>query len=603
MITLSSEQIFVLIIAGAALLLILTNRLRSDLVALLVMLALSFSGIITIQQAFGGFSQSAVITIISLFIITHALEETGVISWIANRLKQFGGGQENRMIGLVMGTGAGLALFMNIIAAGAVLLPAVIGVARESRLRPSKLLIPLSYGTLIGATATYFATANIVMSTILIQQGEPPLNIIDFLPTGIPIICAGLLFMIFIGWRLLPDRVSHVQRETAATLSRSLAEAYQLDERLWEVKVLPTSQLVNVPLSESNIGEELGLTVLSIWRGHDALLTPSPHEVIHAGDMLLITGRQDRVSQLLSWGVILGRNGDNKLSHQYNVDLTEVLIPPRSHIIGKTLQELRFRDRFGLTSVALWRNGRSYRTDVGKFKLEEGDALLMVGSPRKIETLAHDADYMVLESSHARRPRHPEKAIIALILFAAAIILSILEIAPTAQLMLAAAVGMILTGCLSADEAYRAVEWRVVFLIAGMLSLTAAMTNTGLDALIGGILTDTFAPFGDLFFVAAIFLMTMFVTQITTGQVASLVMGPIVIAAALQVGINSHAVAVAAATACAAAFMTPVAHPVNALIMGPGGYKPTDFLRIGIPMTALVFGALLFGMIVFWGIR
>jgi di/tricarboxylate transporter len=342
---------------------------------------------------------------------------------------------------------------------------------------------------------------------------------------------------------------------------------------------------------------------LSIWRGHEAILAPPPDEIIHAGDMLLIMGRQDRVSQLLGWGVMLGRNGGGQISHQYNVDLTEVLIPPRSHVMGKTLQELRFRDRYGLTSVALWRNGRSYRTDVGKFKLEEGDALLMVGSPRKIEALAQDADYMVLKSSHARRPRHPEKAIIALLLFAAAIILSILETAPTAPLMLTAAVGMILAGCLSADEAYRAVEWRVVFLIAGMLSLTAAMTNTGLDALIGGVLTNTFAPFGDLFFVAAIFLLTMFVTQITTGQVASLVMGPIVIAAALQVGINSHAVAVATATACATAFMTPIAHPVNALIMSPGGYQPRDFLRIGIPMTLLVFGVLMFGMIVFWGVR
>ncbi len=600
---LSGQELLLMGIIVAGMAIILSGRLRVDIVGMLILIALGMTGLVQPGDLFSGFSAPAIITIIALFIITHALEETGVVQWIADRLRTVGGGREGRLAVLVMATGAGLALFMNIIAAGALLLPAVISVARDSNVRASKLLIPLSYGTLIGATATYFATANIVLSTLLMEQGQPGLNVLSFVPTGIPIILCGLLYMGLLGGRLLPDRESVSGVVTPRSVSRSLYETYQLEERMWEVRVLPGARVVNHKLRDSHIGEALGVTVLAIWRDHEAILTPDPDELLLANDYLLVLGREDRVMPLNAWGLQVGReNGVNGL-RDYSVDLTEVVIPPRSNAIGKTLQDLRFRNKYGLTSVALWREGRSYRTDVGKFPLRVGDALLMVGPAKKIQQLAQERDFLVLQSSHAARPRRPEKGWLALAILLAAVFASILEIVPTAEAMFIGAVAMILTGCLTIDEAYRSVDWRVVFLIACMLPVSLAMGSTGLSERMGGLIVEMTAPLGGLALIAGLFLLAMAFTQFLTGQVTSLIIGPIAVSAALQFGVDPRAVAVATATACATAFLLPTAHTVNVLMMGPGGYKPADFVRIGIGMTLIVFVVLMVGMALIWGIR
>jgi di/tricarboxylate transporter len=425
---------------------------------------------------------------------------------------------------------------------------------------------------------------------------------IDFIPTGGLITVVTLIFMVTIGRKLLPERDSPGQ--AAKGSARALYETYQLGERLWELKVLPESRLVNQKLAQSRIGEELGLTVLAIWRGHHAILTPEPSEVIDEGDFLLILGREERVNQLLEWGLTLGRSdGHASPQHDYAVDLTEVIIPPRSGNIGKTLTDLRFRNKFGLTTVALWRGGRSYRTDVGKMPLEVGDALLMVGSPRNIKQLQYERDFMVLQSSHADSPDAPQLAALAVIITMIVLLFSVFEIIPIAEAMLLGAVAMVLSGCLDMDEAYRAIEWRVIFLIAGMLPVSIALVNTGLAERIGAGLVGTLEPFGSLALIAGLFLLTMLVTQVLGGQVSALIVGPVAVTAALQVGINPQAVAVAVAIACSTAFLTPLAHPVNVLMMAPGGYVPKDFLKIGAWLTLITFAVLLVCMVVFWGIR
>lgn len=599
-----TQEILLLVIIALSFIAILLLRIRGDLVGLGVLLALAFTGILSPDEAIAGFSQPAIITLISMFILTEGLEETGVIAWIGERLRALAAGSSTRLSVLFMGTAALLAQVMNLVAAGTVLLPAATAAARDSNVKPSKLLIPVSFGTLLGGTATYFATANIVVNSLLASRNLPTIPLTGFLPTGIPIILAGLLYMALFGKRLLPERESAIQTVTPTSLSRSLYETYQLNERLWEVRVQPTSRLANVALSRSGIGEELGLSVLAIWRGHEAILTPNIDERLHAGDYLLVLGREDRVSKLNEWGLTLGRNGATPLrSGPLNVDFTEVIIPPRSSAIGKTLQELRFRDKFGLTSVALWRGGRSWRTDVGKFRLEEGDALLMVGAVARIDALAKERDYLVLQSSHAVRPRHPHKIGIILLIFAAVLLVSLLGIVPTTLAVLTGAVAVVASGTLTMDQAYRAVEWRVVFTVAGMLSLSTALTQTGLATRLGSVLVGVFAPGGELVFIAGLFLVTMLVTQIVSGQVSALIMGTIAISAALQLGLHPEAVAIATATACSTAFLTPSAHPVNVLMMTPGGYRPSDFLRVGLGLTVVVFFVLMVGMVVFWGIR
>jgi len=598
---LSSQEWALIGIMAVALLAIGSGRVRADLVALLILITLPLAGLVSFQEALSGFSRSAVITIIGLFMITQGLEDTGVVRAIAERLRRIGGGSEARLIVLFMAAGAALSLVMNNIAAGAVLLPAAVQVGRQAKVPPSKLLIPLSFGTLVGGMATYFTTANIILSSILRDQGQSRLNMMDFLPTGGVIVLLSLLFMALIGRRLLPARESVGQAATPYDLSLSLYDTYQLEERLWQVRVPAQSQLAGTPLRLSRIGEELGLTVIGIWRDRHMILNPDPAETIRSGDHLLVLGRSERVQQMERWGVEIVRPNNQLYARpDYSIGLTEVLIPPRSAVVGKTLSDLRFRARYGLTAIALWREGRSFRTDVGKMPLEVGDALLMIGKPGSIGALAKERDFLILQSEEMQQPRLPHKARWALLITVGVLLLAVLEILPTAETTLLGAVAMALTGCINLDEAYRAIEWRVVFLIAGMLPLSTAMIHTGLAARLGSALVDALAPFGPLALVAGLFALTMLITQAVGGQTAALMVGPVAVTSAVQLGVNPQATAVAVAIACSAAFLTPIAHPVNVLMMGPGGYTFGDFLKVGLGMTVVTFLGLLVGMHLFW---
>lgn len=603
---LSSQEWILVAIIIVTLGAIVFNLLRPDLIAILVLATLPITGLITYQEAFSGFSRSVVITIIGLFIITQALEDTGVVQWIAERMKQIGAGSETRLILLFMGVGAALSLIMNNIAAGAVLLPAAVQVGRESNVPPSKLLIPLSFGTLVGGMATYFTTANIVLSSILRDQQQAGLSMLDFLPTGGVIVIAGLAFMALIGRRLLPSRESVGQSASPYLLARRLTEMYQIHEQLWELRVLPTSHLVGVSLGQSKIGEELGLTVIAIWRGHNAILNPAPAENIQADDYLVVLGLEDRVRYLAaSWHMEIGRPQEHQAQESeanYFVDLAEVIIPPRSNVLGKSLAELNFRNSYHLTGVALWREGLSFRSDVGTIPLEPGDALLMVGAPAHIQALTDDRNFLVLQSTHTSRPPLPQKAGWTLIITTLVLLASIVEIVPASEAMMLGVAAMALTGCINLDDAYRGIGWRVIFLIAGMLPLSLAMTNTGLADHIGQALVTAITPYGPLALVGGLFLLTMLVTQVIGGQVTALIIGPIAVTAALQSHVNPQAMAVAVAIACSAAFLTPIAHPVNVLMMGPGSYTPRDFLKVGSGMLVVSFIALIIGMKVFWHI-
>jgi di/tricarboxylate transporter len=600
---LSPNEIALVVITFAALVLMLSNRLRVDLIALLVLLALGITGVVSPEEALTGFSSEPVITILGLFIITRGLEDTGVVRWVADKLREVGKGSEARIVVLVMSTGAFLSLFMSTIAAGAVLLPAAVQVARDSNVRPSKLLIPLSFGTLAGGMATYFTGAHIIVNGILEDQANLSLNMLNFLPTGGLIALASLAYMAFIGRRLLPSRESVGQKASSRSLSRNLFNTYQLEDRLWEIRVPTDCELGGTSLKDSRIGEALGVTIVAIWRGHHAILSPTPEQTISVGDYLLVLGREDRVKQLSDWGLSPGRENGGGLSHEYAVDLTEVVIPPRASIIGKSLTDINFRAKYGLTTVALWREGRSYRTDVGKFPLQVGDALLMVGPVKNIQRLANERDFMVLQSSHAYSPPNAQKARWALLITVAVLFAAITGLVPITEAMLAGAVAMALTGCLSMDDAYRSVEWSAIFLIAGMLPLSIAMVNTGLADRIGATLTTTLAPHGALALVAGLCLLTLLVGQIFGAQVSALIISPIAISAALQVGMNPQAMAVAVAITTSAGYLTPIGHPINVLMMGPGGYVPRDFFKVGIGMVIITFLVLMLGLVLFWNVR
>jgi len=533
----------------------------------------------------------------SLFVLTSALEKSGAARWVASHIVAWGGSSERRLILLFSGASALLSIFMNNLAAAALVLPSAVDASRRTGVKTSKLLIPVAYGSLLGGVATYFTTANIIVSDLLVSANPPQkaLHILDFTPTGGLMALAGIAFLWALGSRLLPDRDPGPEVSLVRRTSSELAKHYQLAERLWELRVIPGSILAGSTLDASGIARQLGVAIAAIWRGDDAIFAPGSDVVLQPGDLLLAVGREERVSQIA--GVEVGRNHDG---HDLKgVMLVETMIAPQSRLEGRTLRQLEFRKSYGFTAVALQRQQRSYRTDVATFKLQTGDSLLLVGSPDRLPLLRKLTGLIVFEPDPSDLPMQRGTALASAGILAAAIIASIAGV-PVFLATLMGAVCLFLTGLYSVEEAYASMPWQALFLVAGMYSVSLAMVHTGLAAMVSDSVVGWVAPFQGIGLAAGAYLLTALLTQIIGGQVAALVTGPITIAAAIHLHHNPQAIAVATAIGCSAAFLTPVAHPVNLLVIGPGNYQFKDFLRVGLPLTVICFAALIVGMLLFW---
>jgi di/tricarboxylate transporter len=603
----------VIVIIILPLLLVTMNRLRVDVAALLIAAALGVAQLLGFgilgapntpgdaAKSISGLSQPVVVTLFGLFIITRCLDKTGVTRWIARRLLAIGANSDARLILLFTTVAALLSLFMNNLAAGALLLPSAVDVSRRTGIRPSRLLMPISYGSMLGGVATYFTTANIIVSDLLTSANPPqtPLHILDFTPTGGLIAIAGIIFMATIGRRLLPNRMPKPEQMMARRTGGELEDTYQLNERLWEIQVRPDSPLVGKTLAQIGIGQKLGLAIAAIWHGRQAIFAPAPDQTLRAGDILLTVGREDRVSQLNDQGLKVGRNSHNGHMSTRGVSFIEVLPAPHSSVEGKSLKEIEFRKRYGFTAVALLREGRSYRTDVADLKLNFGDSILMVGEDSRVRDLRNNPDFIVLEPDPGDQPIDKREATLAVFIILGAIALSIIGV-PVFLAMLVAGMLVVILGLITMEEAYRTMEWQAIFLIAGMYSVSLAMVKTGLADLVGQNVVNIVTPFGPLGLAAGAYLLTAALTQFMGGQVTALVTGPIAISAAISLHTSPQAMAVAVAIGCSASFFTPLAHPVNILMIGPGNYTFGDFFRVGWGLTIVCFIMLLVGMTLFW---
>lgn len=589
------EWILVGVFAGTIALMFGT-RLRPDVVAILAALSLALLGVIPEGTVLQGLASTVVLTLLGLFILARGLEETGVIRWAALRIAAIGGRGERRVLLTVMASAAGLSLAMNNVAVGALFLPASVRVARASGVPVSRLLLPVSFATLLGGMATIFTSANIIMSDLLVQRGSRPLGMMDFALTGGLVALAGIAYMLAVGHRLLPEG----ERDPRSS-DDDLFGLYKLGERFWEFEVRPGSDLEGKTIEEVGFGQRFGLSVLAVRRRSRTLLVPGPGIALIAGDRFVVLGRQDRVAAIEPMGASL-RSSSSPGDLSEELELTEIVVPPRSRATGRTLKEMGIRTRYGVTALALWREGQVLRTDVGTTPLRIGDGLLVVNMPKRLASLARGGDFLLTGSTLAA-PERPERAPVALGIFGLVVAVAFTGLLPIGETVLAGAMAMVLTGCLSMEQAYRAVEWHVLFLVAGLLPLGFAMVDTGLaDRVAAGLVTSL----GDgrpLVSVAAMFAVSALATQVLGGQVSAVLVGPVALAVALASGVALQPMAVAVAIGASTAFLTPMAHPVNAMMMGTGGYRSSDFARVGGGMTVVTLVALLAGMWLFWGVR
>jgi di/tricarboxylate transporter len=609
----SLAQVFVVALIVIPLGLITTNRMRLDIAALLIAIALGVAQLLGLGvlgapntpdsaiKAISGLAEPVTVTLFSLFIITRSLDKTGITRWLARGILTISSQSETRLIVLLTATTAFFSLFMNNLAAGALMLPSAMEVARRMGIKPSKLLIPVAYGSCLGGAATYFTTANIIASDLLRAANPPqaPLHILDFTPTGGLIAIAGIVYLALFGKRLLPEREPSPEQAVARRTGSELEDVYQLGERLWEVRVPPDSPFANKSLAQIGIGQRLGLAVVAIWHGRQAVFAPSPDQIVRPGDLLLTVGREERVTQLASQGFKIGRETNNGHVSSRGVTFMEVVLAPESNAEGHTLKELDFRSRYGFTVVALRREGRSYRTDVADLKLHPGDSILMVGDRKNLKNMQRSTDFIALETDPGDQPVQWRQATFAVAVTFGAIAASILGF-PVYLATLIAAVAMLVSGLLTMEEAYHTMEWQAIILIAGMYPVSLAMVNTGLADSIGQGVVSLVAPFGPLGLAAGSFLFTALLSQVIAGQVTTLITAPVVISAAISLHTNPQAVAVASAIACSASFLTPLAHPVNMLMIGPANYRFGDFFRAGWGLTVVCFVVLVIGMVLFW---
>ncbi len=520
---------------------------------------------------------------------------SGLTERIGEWLIRIGGKREITLVFTVTLAGAVLSLFMNNIAAASVLMPAIIGASKKSEVSASRLLMPMAFGTILGGMATLLTTTNILVSGVLRQHDLVGFGLLDFIPVGLPIVIAGILYIGLLGRNLLP-KYAHPNTGNIPSETGDLDDVYHLEERVIQGRVFPGSPLVGVLVRDSQLREKFNLNLVAINSHGRMIETISPITKIKVNDVLQMIGRIDLINtdELQKWIEL-------STPQSYpEMDLIEMVLAPRSQLIGHTLRDAHFREKFGINVLAIWRAGRPYRTGHGDMPLQFGDALLLEGTETQLRVLQSEPEFLVLNRS--TEPINRVKALFSSVIMAGTLIAVAFSPMATGEILLAGALVMVLFKVLDMDQAYRAVDWKSVFLIAGMLPLGIALTKTGVAELLSNNLLVYFGNHGSLVLLAGLAGLVIIFTQVMNGAAVAAIMAPIAIQLANSSGIDPRALAMAVALASSVAFITPLGHPVNVLVMGPGGYKFRDYAKVGILLTLLVFLIILIVLPIFWNL-
>jgi di/tricarboxylate transporter len=584
---------FVLVLILVAITLFATEKLRVDVIAILVLLTLALSGVVTTEQAFSGFASPAVITVWAVYIVSAGLFKTGVADIIGRQIAKVAGHSEPRLVAIIMLTCGTMSAFMNNIGAVAILLPAVMGIARQAKIPVSRLLIPLAFSSLMGGNMTLIGTPpNVLAASMLTERGLPSFAFFDYTPTGIIIFLVGVVYFVVLGRHLLP------KRDSLDKVSLS-----NLREYISEVRIPVESALAGKTLSQSQLGALYDLSVLSILRSDKVKVVPIPDILLRPDDLLIIEGT---IENLLKAKEELGLliESERKLDIEEGLDdndshIFEATISPRASVVGRTLREILFRDQYGFTALAIWRQNEVITDRLRDVRLKFGDTLLLQGSRRRIGPLQDSGDFLVLEPIDVEE-RRTGKMYIALGVAALVLLLATLGGFSIATAMLIGAIGMVLTGCLTMDEAYQSIVWRSVFLIAGMLPLGIAMQNTGTARFLAEQIVSVMGSFGPLAVLAGIMIFAGLITEPMSNAAATVLMVPISIDIALGMGASPQAFVLATVIGASTSFLTPVGHQANVLVMGPGGYRFFDYTRVGIWLNIIIITISLLIIPIFW---
>jgi di/tricarboxylate transporter len=568
------------------------ERVPPDVVALGLVLALVFTGLLPAKQAFAGFGSDTVIMILGLLLLTAALMRTGVMDVAGAYILRFTGTSPARLLVVVMLASAAVGAFMSNTASTAFFLPIVIGLAARARISPSCLLLPLAFSSILTSSITLISTStNIVVSGLMTQYDLAPIDMFELAPVGVPILLVGLVYMFFVG-RIWIRKHAPAPKE---------GEPYTVRPYLTEIVVLPTSPLVGKTLAESGLGRDLDLTVVRVIREKDEVFTPYPGMHIQSGDVFLVEGRSEEILKVKDRAGIEIK-ADVKLSdpsiRTENLELVEVIVLPRSPLIGRTLKGLRFRERFGLQVLGVNRHGENLRRKMSLVPLRVGDTLLIQGHRANIAALEEDHAFRIIGTLHEKRP-HRKRAPIAVTLFVGAILLATFKIMPLHLAVILGSVLAFLTRCITPDEAYREVEWKAIILIGSMLAVGVAMEKTGTAKYLAGLIVHWAGEAGPLWLLSGFFVLTVALTQPMSNQAAAIVVVPVAIQTAMQLDLNPRTFAIMIAVAASCSYLTPL-EPSCLMVYGPGRYRFLDFLKVGAVLTVLIYAIAILLVPRFW---
>jgi len=589
----------VLLILLGSIILFASEKIRVDLVALMVLLALLLTGLITPQEAFSGFSSPAVITVWAIYMVSASLAHTGIADYIGRYIGRVGGDGEARLIFVLMVTVGVMSAFMNNIGAAAVLLPVSIGLGKKARIPVSKLLIPLAFGSLLGGITTLIGTPpNLLASDALAEAGFEPFSLFDYTPMGLIIFIVGVLYMVVVGRHLLPG-----SKNTTHSLKKSadLTREYHLRDNLIELKVLESSPLIGKTLVDTHLGEEYDFTVIGVSRNGRLRLGVLPNAHVQEGDVLITRGTHDDVPQLQKKiGVKeLTETVRDKDLRTDEATLAEVVVSQKAHFIGQTLRQMEFRSRYGVTVLGIWREESPITEHVSDVPLHLGDSLLVQGRRERIEALREDDSLLLL-----REPKQPNrrlsKAPINIVIF---VVMISLVATGAMHISVAAVLGAVLSvlfGCLTMDEAYDSVQWKSVFLIAGMLPMGIAMETSGTAQFLGDLIINSVGSYGGWAIMIGLFVLTTILTAFMSNAAAIVLVAPIAIQTAVSLDSDPRAFVMGVAIAASIAFVTPIGHQACVLVYSPGGYRFFDYAKVGLPLTILIWILMVIFLPVFW---
>ncbi|MDJ0921412.1 MAG: SLC13 family permease [Henriciella sp.] len=570
------EIALVYLLVASAFILFTTEKLSVDAVALLMVCVLVISGILTPAEAFAGFANEVIIILASVFVLSGALVKAGVIDWFGAAISKLSNhdGQRSRALLLCIGA-IGSSVFSNT-SATAVLLPAATEAARRAKVSPSRFLMPLAYASILGGTCTLIGTStNLAGSGMAEELGLDPISIFEFLPIGLVVTGIGILWLTLLGDRFLPER-AHA----------ALTEAFGVREFLATLTLPEKSNAIGSPLRKSGL-RDFGVTAIAVRRGNKTM-SAHPLRQLEQRDRILVKATPEALQKVMSDGRF-DVSADAAAPHEdiqtEDLAFAEAVLMPQSRYVGRTLKSAALHRSHGVTVLALYRRGHAHPARISNMRLKVGDVLLVQGESEALARLRGDPDVWGLNEldETVLTPRQGIKVLGAL---ASALVLGATGLVPLSIAMLMAVLFVVLSRCISMDEAYRFIEWRLLVLIAGMTSFGVAMMKTGAAAMAAEGIVAVSLPFGPMFCLAAFAILTIVLTQPMSNAAAAITVMPLAVSAAEIMGIEPRSLAILVTLSASLSFITPL-EPASLLVYGPGKYKFTDFIRAGIPLTVI----------------